>query len=106
MYGLSSDTLSRIEAECSKVQAIEKVVLYGSRAKGNYRTGSDIDITLFGDNLTLANSVYPLMDRLDELCLPYSFDISIFNYIDNKNLVEHINRVGKTIYLIAIEKSE
>lgn len=98
MYGLSSDTLNKIRIAFAKVQTIEKVVLYGSRAQESYRTGSDIDISLFGKNLTLANSVYPLMDILDELLLPYSFDISIFEHIDNSDLVDHIKRVGKTVY--------
>ncbi len=102
-YGLKKETLKSIQNAIEHVPAIEKVVLYGSRAKGNYRIGSDIDITLFGENLTLDNSVYPLMDLLDELYIPYSFDISIFEHIDNKDLVEHIQRVGKTIYTVCEE---
>ena len=97
-YGLKKETFKAINHAISKVRSIDKVILYGSRAKGNYRTGSDIDITLFGKNLTLNNSVYPLMDELDELYLPYTFDISIFEHIDNENLIKHINRVGKLFY--------
>ena len=98
MYGLDAKTLECIKRAFSKILTIEKVILYGSRAKGNYRNGSDIDITLIGEGLTLSNSVYPLMDELDELYLPYSFDISIFSHIKNKNLIEHINRVGVNFY--------
>ncbi len=97
-YGLKKETIESIQNAIAHVPAIKKVVLYGSRAKGNYRAGSDVDITLFGENLTLDNSVYPLMDLLDELYTPYSFDICIFDYIDNENLVEHIQRVGKVIF--------
>jgi len=68
------------------------------RAKGNYHTGSDIDITLKGTNLTLRNSVYPLLDDLDDLYLPYLFDISIFNHIKDPNLIDHINRIGMEFY--------
>ncbi len=98
MFGLDPDTLRNIRGVFTKLPQIEKVLLYGSRAKGNYRNGSDIDITLFGNELNLKNSVYPLMDELDELYLPYTFDISIFEYIDNEKLIEHINRVGKLFY--------
>ncbi len=97
-YGLEETVLNRLRQAFSSVNAIEKIVLYGSRAKGNYRTGSDIDITLFGSNLTLDNSVYPLMDEIEKLYMPYSFDISIFEHIDNEQLVDHIKRVGKILY--------
>jgi restriction endonuclease S subunit len=73
------------------------VILYGSRAKGNYKDGSDIDITLLGKQLTL-KTVYALEEALDELYLPYTFDISIFTQIDNDDLIKHILRVGKTFY--------
>ena len=98
MFGLDPATIRKIKGAFSKYPQIEKVLLYGSRAKGNYRNGSDIDITLFGKELELSNSVYPLMDTLDELYLPYTFDISIFSHIDNEDLIEHINRVGKVFY--------
>jgi len=101
MYGLEEDTISKINGIFSKYSQIEKVILYGSRAKGNYHNGSDIDITLKGQNLTLGNSVYPIAEELDELYLPYMFDISIFSHIQDKNLIEHINRVGKVFYTSA-----
>ena len=101
-FGLTKNTLISIQRSISKITQIDKVIIYGSRAKGNYRTGSDIDITLFGNNLTLDNSIYPLMDLLDDLYLPYTFDISIFEKIENQNLKDHINRVGQIFY----EKSQ
>lgn len=98
MFGLDPDTIREIKEAIAKVPAIEKVLLYGSRAKGNYRNGSDIDFTLVGKNLNLDNSVYPLMEELDELYLPYSFDISIINHIDNLALIQHIKEEGKIFY--------
>jgi len=97
-FGLKKDTTESIQHAIEKVAAIDRVMLYGSRAKGNYRVGSDIDITLLGKNLTLDNSIYPLMDELEKLDLPYTFDISIFEHIDNQNLIAHIHRVGKVLY--------
>lgn len=98
MFGLEPDTIEKIKLVFSNFENIEKVILYGSRAKGNYRKGSDIDITLIGKNLKLNNSVYPIDEQLDELDLPYTFDISIFSHIDNKDLIEHIQRIGKVFY--------
>jgi predicted nucleotidyltransferase len=97
-YGLDEKILSSLCNCFEQIELIEKVILYGSRAKGNYKRGSDIDITLFGKNLTLNNSVYPLMEIIEELLLPYSFDISIFSHIKDEKLIEHINRVGKMLY--------
>ena len=99
MFGLDPDTERNIKQAFAEIPVIDKVILYGSRAKGNYRNGSDIDITLFGDKLTLSNSVYPLTDGLEDLNLPYMFDISIFSHIDNEDLIEHIHRAGKILYL-------
>jgi predicted nucleotidyltransferase len=98
MYGLEENTISKIKNIFSKYPQIEKVILYGSRAKGNFHNGSDIDITLQGKNLTLSNSVNPVSDELDELYLPYMFDISILKHIKDTNLIEHIDRVGKVFY--------
>jgi hypothetical protein len=51
-----------------------------------------------GKDLTLKNSVYPIEKALEELYLPYTFDISIFDKIDNPDLINHINRIGKIFY--------
>ncbi len=98
MFGLKEVTIEKLKIIFSKYPQIEKVVIYGSRAKGNYRNGSDIDLTLIGKNLTLKNSVYPIEADIENLYLPYFFDISIKENIDNQNLIEHINRIGKIFY--------
>jgi len=97
MFGLDSDIIRDIQNIFVQYLQIEKVVLYGSRAKGNYRNGSDIDLTICGDDLSL-DLIYEIRDKIDELYLPYMFDISIFSHIDNKDLIEHIARVGKVFY--------
>ncbi len=98
MFGLDTDTTKNIKNCFSKLPQIEKVLLYGSRAKGNYKNGSDIDLTLLGKNLNSDNSIYPLQEALEKLYLPYTFDISIFKRLDNLDLIEQILRVGKTFY--------
>ena len=98
MFGLSVDTLRSTRGALSQDSHIEKALIYGSRAKGNYKTGSDIDITLIGKGLTLTATIYPLRDRLHKLYLPYKFDISIFKQLDEDDFIDHISRVGKTFY--------
>ena len=74
------------------------MLLYGSRAKGNYKNGSDIDLTLIGKNLNPDDSIYPLKEELDKLYLPYTFDISILSKLDKLEFINHILKVGKTFY--------
>ncbi len=71
--------------------------MYGSRAKGNYSAGSDIDITLKGEELDL-EQLNKINIDLDDLLLPYTFDLSILHQISNPELIEHIERVGKFFY--------
>lgn len=76
--------------------AIEKVWLYGSRAKGTAQAYSDIDLAMGGDiNLAVLNDIE---HALDDLLLPYKFDICILQQINNPSLLEHITRVGKLVY--------
>jgi len=75
---------------------VQKAIIYGSRAKGTQRPGSDIDLTLFGDiNLSTLNQISL---ALDDLLLPFELDLSAFNEIANPQLREHIQRVGKLFY--------
>jgi predicted nucleotidyltransferase len=96
-YGLKDNVIEKICHVFGKFPEIEKAVLYGSRAKGNFRNGSDIDLTLFGDDLNL-KKLYKIMDELDDLLLPYSFDLSIHSLIDDEEVLEHIQRVGVVFY--------
>lgn len=95
-YGLKENTVDSIIKAISSFPQVTEIILYGSRAKGNYKAGSDIDLTLKGDlNLQLLNKISL---KLDELFLPYTSDLSIFNQIDNPELIDHIKRVGITLY--------
>lgn len=97
-YGLQDATIEKIRSVFARFPQVEKAVLYGSRAKGNFKNGSDIDLTLCGDvNLTL-NVLYKIMDELDDLLLPYMIDLSIFQHIGDPDVIEHIQRVGVTFY--------
>lgn len=96
-FGLTEETLSKIIGILKQHPEVDSAVLYGSRAKGNYRNGSDIDLTLMGTNLT-HRSMLRIDDEIDDLLLPYSFDISVFSQIDNLDLIEHIHRCGIALY--------
>ncbi len=97
MFGLKENHINDIHSVFARYSSVEKVLIYGSRAKGNYRAASDIDLTLFGDDLTL-DTLLKIENELDDLLLPYKIDLSIFHKIENADLVDHINRVGKEFY--------
>ncbi len=97
MFGLTDQVIKRIAQVFDDFAEVEEALLYGSRAQGNYRPGSDIDLTLSGESLdlTLLNQITL---RLDDLLLPYTFDISIYQHIKDKDLLDHIARVGVCFY--------
>jgi predicted nucleotidyltransferase len=94
--GLTKECLEHLRRVFSQWPQIEKVIVYGSRAKGNFRDNSDIDLTLVGD-LTISD-LLAIENALDDLLLIYKIDLSILRDIENKNLLEHIQRVGKVFY--------
>jgi predicted nucleotidyltransferase len=93
-FGLEEADILKIQSVFNLFPEVEKVILYGSRAKGNYRPSSDIDLTLIGDNLNF-EIVSQIETKIDDLLLPYLFDISIFSQISNPDLVDHIERIGQ-----------
>ena len=96
-YGLKENTVSAIQGVFVKFPQVEEVVLYGSRAKGNYRNGSDIDLVLKGATLDLAQ-IFKIELELDDLMLPYKIDLALFHHISNAELINHINRIGVVFY--------
>ncbi len=97
-FGLKESVIERIQSVLSRYPQVERATLYGSRAKGNYKTGSDIDLALIGgDDLTL-RVLSRILNELDDLLLPYMFDVFIFALIDDPAVREHIQRVGKVFY--------
>lgn len=96
-HGLSAATVAAIHQVFARFPEIESATLYGSRAKGNHKPGSDIDLTLHGENLTPA-LLADIADTLDDLLLPYTIDLSIFALLDHPPLSEHIQRAGQQFY--------
>jgi predicted nucleotidyltransferase len=89
--------LERIVDVLRENPLVEEAILYGSRAKGVHKPGSDIDVVLKGKELTLQD-LNRISLALDDLLMPYTFDLSLFHHIDNAELLAHIGRVGKTIF--------
>lgn len=96
-HGLSAATVEKICGVLARHPQVEKAILYGSRAKGNYKNGSDIDLTLAGSGLA-SRDLLKIMGELDDLLLPYMIDLSILHRIDHEGLREHIQRVGQEFY--------
>ena len=98
--GLSSDIIDKLCSVFERFSQINSVILYGSRAKGTSKMGSDIDLTV-----VLNPSIKPTLNlrhqismALGDLNLIYFIDLSLFEEIENGDLIEHIDRVGSTIY--------
>ena len=96
-FGLDENVIGQVNQIFAKYPQIELVILYGSRAMGTQRKGSDIDIAIKGKNLDL-ELLSKMSDEIDDLLLPYKFDISIIDYIENQDLLNHIKRVGTEFY--------
>lgn len=96
-FGLDDESITKIKYVFEQFPQIKEVIIYGSRAMGNYREASDIDLTLLGENLNLP-ILNQLSSALDDLLLPYLFDISIYQQIENQDLLAHIKRIGQTFY--------
>lgn len=82
---------------CARPPLVEKAALYGSRAKGNFKNGSDIDLALYGRDLNLT-ALHRIEDALDDLLLPYHIDLALASRITSEELLEHIQRVGVVFY--------
>ena len=103
-YGLTEDAIARIKAVFAACPEIERVVLYGSRAKGTQRNGSDIDLTIEGEAMS-PSQLLRIENALDDLLLPYKMDISLLHWIDNPDLLAHIRRVGQVFYEKKVKQS-
>lgn len=91
--GLLQTELKEILSVFGSHNRISKVILFGSRAKGTHSNGSDIDLAIKGNNLTI-NDILDISIELDDLSLPYKFDLIIYDRITEPALKEHIDSVG------------
>lgn len=98
--GLSIQTLATLRDVLQTCPAVTHAILYGSRAMGTYRPGSDIDLTLEGAQLSEFD-LLRIAGALQDSDIPYQVDLSLLHQIDNPKLLDHIKRVGKVLYPLA-----
>ena len=95
-YGLNDNLIELMNDKNKKNDKVDKLIIYGSRVKGNYRVGSDIDLAIVGElSLEVLNKIAIELDDLDS---PYNFDLCIYNKIKNNELKEQIDEIGQVIY--------
>ncbi|MBF0155243.1 MAG: nucleotidyltransferase domain-containing protein [Magnetococcales bacterium] len=94
--GLSEQDLAMMQAVFRQIPAIQTVILFGSRAKGNHRPQSDVDLALVG--ITDPLQAEEVAETLDRLPMPYRFDVKAWDAIRHPALMEHIRRVGVVIH--------
>ena len=97
-HGLSDQTLQKIRDVFVQYPQVEEAVLYGSRARGDYKNGSDIDLTLRGSTELTHTILSQIANDLDDQLLPYTIDLSIFKNIRNPEMIEQIERIGVALY--------
>ncbi|WP_223807928.1 nucleotidyltransferase domain-containing protein [Marinobacter sp. R17] len=96
-YGIPVQAWGRLKAAFGKYSAVHAATLYGSRAKGNYRHNSDIDLMLTAPTLSWSE-FNQLEQDIDDLLLPWKIDLTLRHQVENPDLLEHVDRVGITIY--------
>ena len=97
MFGLKDTHLELLRTCFAKYPGIQQVIIYGSRAKGNYKPGSDIDLTICGNDIN-GSMLLKLENEIDDLLLPYKIDLSLKQHIDSPELKRHIEKVGQIFY--------
>ena len=97
-FGITRKSYQLILAALQDYQEVEKAVLFGSRAKGNYRKGSDIDLAITGKNVSAVIALNLKAYLNEVLPIPYYIDVVAYNLLDQPDLKEHIDRVGISFY--------
>lgn len=97
IYGLSDNQIGTLHSIFGQYPNIDQVILYGSRAKGNYKPGSDIDLTVKGEYISI-DLLNAIKTQISNSTLPYLVDLSNYKELSNIELIEHINKVGIVFY--------
>jgi len=93
-FGLRDGDLDNIIATIQQFCEIEKAAIFGSRAKGNYKPGSDLDIAIWGDDISFStiSRLHAILE--EESPMPYFFDIVDYSHLNHEELKSHIDRAG------------
>lgn len=96
-FGLTAETINKINKFFSTINEIEEVKIFGSRSKGNYKPNSDIDFAIYGKEIS-DKLIRHISSELNELSTPYKYDILDYKTLDNKDLIKNIDTDGKLFY--------
>ena len=96
MFGLTEKEISLMKTVFEKYSEVVKVKIYGSRAMGNHRANSDVDFALWGE--IDRHLVGKISRELDELPLPYTYDVTDYASVDHEALKRHIDKFGKVFF--------
>ena len=99
-FGLSDTVIKELQDVFRRHANIKKVLIFGSRSKGNYREGSDIDLAVVGNNIDY-NQLLSILCEIDDLGLLYSVDLLDYTKKKGTPIGDHIDRVGQVFYEIA-----
>lgn len=98
MFGLSQSDIEYIINVIKCFSQVDSAIVYGSRAMGNYKLGSDVDLALKGDAVSEAIA-WEISVQLNERSpLPYKFDVLAYSCLINQALKQHIDQCGKSLY--------
>jgi len=97
-FGLKETDLEEIISVLSQQPEVKEAFIFGSRAKGNFKKGSDVDIALKGEKLNLQITSHISLLLNEETTMPYRFDLLNYHTISNKELTDHVNRLGVLFY--------
>jgi len=97
-FGLSPESLALIRRVFQGHPEVREVKIFGSRAMGRFENHSDVDLALWGNlNQDLIARIFA---ELDELPLPYTFDVKAYGSIKHEPLKRHIDEVGRILYTV------
>lgn len=96
-FGLSTEQYDIIVTILKKYTEVNEVWLYGSRAKGNYNSRSNIDLVIKNSNAS-RHVVGNILLGINNSNFPYLVDLQDISSIKNPNLLEHIEKVGTLFY--------
>lgn len=103
MFGLSDEVIQDICGVFARHRNVDEVLIFGSRAKGNYSEGSDIDLAAKGSGISF-NQLMDINIQIEDLGLLYKVDVVDYNKNLGTPIVAHIDRVGKVFYKKQEEK--
>lgn len=97
LFGLTDRNILTLHDIFDKYPEVLEVNIFGSRAKGNYKTGSDIDLAIMNQEVNQKTIARILSDCADS-SLPFKVDLVAFHSLKTNEFIEHIIRVGKLFY--------